>query len=100
MPFIKLNVVIFVLLENCGNNMKIELSPEKYWTKLNWYDTILYLSMLEIDGKNDWILPTEQYARSKSLSILIWNFDDNLIYEEEFLQSKLFYAIPVRKYEY
>lgn len=96
MPFIKLNVVIFVLLENCGNNMKIELSPEKYWTKLNWYDTMLYLSMLEIDGKNDWILPTEQYAKSKNLSILTWFDNDNLKFEEEFLQSKLFYAIPVR----
>ena len=96
MPFIKLNVVIFVLLENCGNNMKIELSPEKYWTKLNWYDTMLYLSMLDIDGKNDWILPTEQYAKSKNLSILTWFDNDNLKFEEEFLQSKLFYAIPVR----
>ena len=80
--------------------MKIELSPEKYWTKLNWYDTMLYLSMLDIDGKNDWILPTEQYAKSKNLSILTWFDNDNLTFEEEFLQSKLFHVIPVRKYEY
>ena len=80
--------------------MKIELSPEKYWAKLNWYDTILYLSMLEIDGKNDWILPTEQYAKFKNLSILTWFDNDNLTFEEEFLQSKLFHVIPVRKYEY
>lgn len=38
--------------------MNIEISPRDYDKKLNWYDAMLYCSMIEIDGKTDWRLPT------------------------------------------
>jgi hypothetical protein len=38
--------------------MNIEISPKEYERELNWYDGLLYLSLLEIDGKSDWRLPT------------------------------------------
>ncbi len=38
--------------------MNIEISPKEYERELNWYDGLLYLSLLEIDGKNDWRFPT------------------------------------------
>jgi hypothetical protein len=39
--------------------MNIEISDKKYETILNWYDGILYCSLLSIDGKDDWRLPTK-----------------------------------------
>jgi hypothetical protein len=39
--------------------MKIEISPKAYEkSSLNFYDAKLYCELLEIDGKNDWRLPT------------------------------------------
>ena len=34
--------------------MTIEISNAKYWKKLNYYDGILYCSLLSIDDNNDW----------------------------------------------
>jgi hypothetical protein len=39
--------------------MKIDISDKKYWTRLNYYDALLYCSMVEIDGHNDWRLPSK-----------------------------------------
>lgn len=38
--------------------MNIEVSKNKYWKQLNYNDMILYLTVLSIDNKNDWRLPT------------------------------------------
>ena len=36
--------------------MNIEISDKKYWRRLSYDDGILYVSLLDIDGKNDWRL--------------------------------------------
>ena len=38
--------------------MNIEISPKEYENKMNWDDGMLYCSLLVIDNKNDWRLPT------------------------------------------
>ena len=40
--------------------MKIEIIDKQYERKLNWYDGKLYCSMMVIDGKDDWRLPTKE----------------------------------------
>jgi hypothetical protein len=41
--------------------MTIEVFPKEYIKKINNKDdAILYLSLLNIDGKNDWRMPTKQ----------------------------------------
>ena len=32
----------------------VEVSDKRYWRKLNYHDGILYCSMLEIEGKDNW----------------------------------------------
>ena len=39
--------------------MNIEISPKEFEKKLNWHDGILYCSILTIDGKDDWRMPTK-----------------------------------------
>jgi hypothetical protein len=70
--------------------MNIEISPKAYQKyNLNFYDAELYCSLLIIDGKNDWRLPTieelEYIAKSKNDFEDFWhwtctnggeNFDD------------------------
>ena len=34
--------------------MTIEVIAKEYWKGLNYYDGLLYLSLLSIDGKDDW----------------------------------------------
>jgi hypothetical protein len=36
--------------------MNIEISDRKYWKRLSYDDGLLYVSLLTIDGKNDWRL--------------------------------------------
>jgi len=43
--------------------MNIELAPTEYRIKLNYDDALLYCAMLEIDGKNDWRMPTIEECR-------------------------------------
>lgn len=38
--------------------MNIEISPRAYESYLNWEDGMLYCSLLVIDGKDDWRMPT------------------------------------------
>ena len=40
--------------------MTIEISPKEYERRLNWNDGMLYCSLLVIDGKNDWRMPTKE----------------------------------------
>ena len=39
--------------------MNIEISCTNYWKELNYRDALLYCSLLCIDGKTDWRLPTD-----------------------------------------
>jgi hypothetical protein len=36
----------------------IESAGKQYWKYLNYHDALLYLSFLDIDGHNDWRMPT------------------------------------------
>lgn len=38
--------------------MNFEVAPKETEIKSNWYDANLYCMFLEVDGKNDWRLPT------------------------------------------
>lgn len=38
--------------------MNIEISPKEYERILTWHDANMYCSLLIIDDKNDWRLPT------------------------------------------
>lgn len=71
--------------------MTIEISDRQYWKRLNWYDGLLYLSLLNIDGKNNW-----RYPKSVELSQPdMWYGIDGLIMKG-FLQNEKHYVIPVR----
>jgi|688.fasta_scaffold2146640_2 hypothetical protein len=48
--------------------MNLEISDTQYVKLLNWYDAKLYCELLEIDGKNDWRLPTIEEMISISVS--------------------------------
>jgi hypothetical protein len=75
--------------------MTIQFSEEKYWKQLNWYDGLLYLSFLEIDGHNDWRLPTED--ESPNIPGIPWHQEDGLTCPAERLIIKdYYYVIPVR----
>ena len=49
--------------------MNIEIVPKEYITKLNYHDALLYCSMMNIDGKDDWKLPT--FAEYRHISPMI-----------------------------
>ena len=53
--------------------MNIEISDKKYERELNWHDAHLYCSVLSIDNKNDWRLPTLEELRE------IYNSDNNFV---------------------
>lgn len=38
--------------------LMIEISAKEYERMLNWDDAMMYCSLLVIDGKNDWRMPT------------------------------------------
>ena len=52
--------------------MNIEVSPKEYERMLNWNDAMLYCSLLVIDDKCDWRLPTKEELN------YIYNSEDDL----------------------
>ena len=46
--------------------MNIEISDRKYWKRLSYDDGLLYVSLLTIDGKNDWRLFKNGYERYRA----------------------------------
>ena len=70
----------------------IEIAPEEYWIKCTFDQAIIYCTMLEIDGKKDWRLPTKKEFRDNIKSDHGWyNSDFGLYYENTF-----FNCVPVR----
>jgi hypothetical protein len=48
--------------------MTIEISDIKYWKPLNYDDAILYCSLLEVDGYNNWrLFTTDEYITQASI---------------------------------
>ena len=94
------------------------MSPIEYETELNWYDAILYCSMIEIDGHNDWRLPTirdfemidrclvrkqlygEYWTSSQKDAISAFIFADyGRLFHNHVLKSIKFLVRPVRTVE-
>jgi hypothetical protein len=74
----------------------IEISHEQYWKRLKYHDAILYCAMIEIDGHNDWRLPTK--AEVKLISKfdkphVIWYYDLNRL---QLWENSRFKCVPVR----
>ena len=40
------------------DKMNIEMCDREYWKELNYYDGMIYCSILVIDNKKDWRMPT------------------------------------------
>lgn len=61
--------------------MNIEISPRAYESYLNWEDGMLYCSLLVIEGKDDWRMPTieelnEIYNSENTFSGSYWSSTD------------------------
>ena len=63
--------------------MTIEMSPRQYWKNMNYYDGLLYLSILSIDGKNDWRMfkNNQELATVMYTGMELWYSDDELDFE-------------------
>lgn len=61
--------------------MNIQIAPEDYIKNLKYDDGLLYLTLLMIDGKNDWRLPTVEelqyidnnYERTSRVAKEFWS---------------------------
>jgi hypothetical protein len=91
----------------------IEISEREYWKILNYHDGLLYCSMLEIDGKNDWRMISDtdneelvngRDYKSDDGDVLIlnvaalagkWYIEDVDEYDSDALTA-LYWVIPVR----
>jgi hypothetical protein len=85
--------------------MNIEISDRKYWKPLGYDDGLLYVSLLEIDGKRDWRLPTTADVKgalydiieTKGFANAIWYIGDGERYSSYTYELELM-VIPVRDY--
>ena len=79
--------------------MNIEISPRQYWKNMNYYDGLLYLSVLSIDGKNDWRMfkNNQELATVMYTDMELWYSDDELDVETVWnLEYDKFLILPVR----
>jgi hypothetical protein len=78
--------------------MTIEISEEKYWKLLNYYDGMLYLSLLTIDGKNDWRMFKywlEGANYDEKVWGMMWYGEDERTSEDDLI-NKQYLVVPVR----
>jgi hypothetical protein len=84
--------------------MNIEISSSEYWKKLNYYDGKLYLSLLVIDGKNNWRMMTFEelnYIRENYYEDGVLVLANETIYVDEhkkwcYMLDKNYLVVPVR----
>ena len=74
--------------------MNIEISDIQYWKRMAYYDGALYCSLLDIDGKTDWRMPTIDEMGDKRYG-LQWYRDDGDNHGDYKL-SEVYWIIPVR----
>jgi hypothetical protein len=78
----------------------VEISEEKYWKLLNYYDGMLYLSLLTIDGKNDWRMFKYWLEGAKFNGDIkdwgmMWYAEDANCSEDDLI-NKQYLVVPVR----
>lgn len=76
----------------------IQYSDEKYWKRMNWYDGLLYLSLLEIDGHKDWRYPSKKEC--PIIAGLEWYLENGKDCSDDMLKTKLWWVVPVREETY
>ena len=79
--------------------MTIQMSPREYWKNMNYYDGLLYLSVLSIDGKKDWRMfkNNQELATVMYTDMELWYSDDELDVETVWnLEYDKFLILPVR----
>ena len=80
--------------------MTIEMSPRQYWKNMNYYDGLLYLSILSIDGKNDWRMfkNNQELATVMYTDMELWYSDDELDFDTVWnLEYDKFLILPIRE---
>ena len=82
--------------------MNIEISDREYWKKLNYYDGMIYCSILSIDGVDDWRM-IDNIAEKHRLWDMGYDFGECNVtwyYEDgervEYLNHNKYWVIPVR----
>jgi hypothetical protein len=72
----------------------IEIAPEEYWKKLNYYEAIMYCFSLNIDGKIGWRLPNSvEYELTEKTG---WTVEDLHFFTDTFKLRVQFLTTPVR----
>ena len=71
----------------------VEISPKEYWKRMNYYDAILYCQLLNIDGREDWRMPSKKETpRGYTFK---WTVEDADCHEE-IKKGGAWWIIPVR----
>jgi hypothetical protein len=86
-------------LEWYRDNQHIEMSPPDYWREMNYYDGLMYCSILIIDGKNDWRMVRNWKELGLDMEdddIMSWYIDDADYYNEYLFNNEHYWVIPVR----
>ena len=87
------------MLKMIGGFMTIEISEEKYWKLLNYYDGMLYLTLLTIDGKDNWRMLKkydEFYFLSTKINLEPWKSALFSSDETQYPNDAVLKIIPVR----
>jgi len=81
----------------------IDVSDREYWKKMDYYSGILYCSLLEIGGKNDWRMfknwdEYESMTRMVEIPrrMVLWVENDKKRSSESFLVGHKYMVVPVR----
>lgn len=83
--------------------MNIEIAGKEYWKELTYYDGILYVSMLSIDGVDNWRM-IDSIGEKHRLWDMGYDFGECIVtwYMQEnregveYLYHKKYWVIPIR----
>ena len=75
---------------------KYKMAPNSYNNWLNYHDSLLYLSMLTIDGYSDWRFPTMDEINEIETIMNMWSSEAPEMVTEEYLANEKRWVVPVR----